>query len=78
MANIIVKAIGGKFMFKNNIGHWVKERGVKLKYISDHLEVSYQTVSNWLNNRSQPSLIQAAILSELLNVPLEQLIIKEE
>jgi transcriptional regulator with XRE-family HTH domain len=56
----------------------MKERGVKIKYISDNLRVSYQTVSNWKNNRSQPDLIQAAIISDLLKVPLEQLIKKEE
>lgn len=64
-------------MIKNNIGFWVKERGVKLKYLSDQLEVSYQTVSNWINNRSQPDLIQAAKISELLNVSLDELLIKD-
>jgi putative transcriptional regulator len=63
-------------MYKNNIGFWMKERGVKLKYISNNVGVSYQTVSNWINNRSQPDIIQAAIISDLLNVPLEQLVIK--
>lgn len=61
-------------MFKNNIGYWVKKRGVKLKYISEELEVSYQTVSNWINNRSQPDLAQAAIISKLLNVSLNDLV----
>lgn len=65
-------------MYKNNIGYWVKERGVKLKYLSDKLGVSYQTVSNWINNRSQPDLTQAAAISELLNVSLDNLVNKEE
>jgi transcriptional regulator with XRE-family HTH domain len=65
-------------MYTNNIGYWVKEKGVKLNYLSDRLEVSYQTVSNWMNNRSQPTLIQAAVISELLNVPLDELVIKKE
>lgn len=63
-------------MFKNNIKFWVKQRGIKLKYISDNLNVSYQTVSNWINNRSQPDLAQAVMLSELLNVSLDDLIKK--
>jgi transcriptional regulator with XRE-family HTH domain len=63
-------------MIKNNIGYWVKKRGVKIKFISKQLNVSYQTVSNWMNNRSQPNLTQAAMLSELLNVTLDDLIQK--
>jgi putative transcriptional regulator len=63
-------------MFQNNIKYWVKNRGIKLKYISDNLNVSYQTVSNWINNRSQPDLAQAVMLSELLNVTLDDLIQK--
>ncbi|MBO0959575.1 helix-turn-helix transcriptional regulator [Neobacillus sp. MM2021_6] len=65
-------------MYKNNIGYWVKERGVKLKKISEKLGVSYQTVSNWINNRSQPDLTQAAVLADILMVSLEQLVTKEE
>jgi putative transcriptional regulator len=65
-------------MFQNNIKYWVKNRGIKLKYISDNLNVSYQTVSNWINNRSQPDLSQAVLLSELLNVSLDDLIKKGE
>jgi transcriptional regulator with XRE-family HTH domain len=64
-------------MFRNSIGYWVKERGVKLNYLSERLGVSYQTVSNWVNNRSQPTLIQAAVIGELLNVSLDQLVIKD-
>lgn len=70
--------IGGIFMYQNNIGFWMNERGVKLKFIQDRLGVSYQTVSNWINNRSQPSIIQAALISEVLNVPIADLVIKKE
>jgi putative transcriptional regulator len=79
LKNINKKVVGGnKFMFQNNIKYWVKNRGIKLKYISDNLNVSYQTVSNWINNRSQPDLAQATLLSELLNVSLDDLIKKGE
>lgn len=60
-------------MFRNRIGYWIKERGIKLKYIADKLEVSYQTVSNWSNNRSQPDLKQSVYLAELLGVNLDDL-----
>lgn len=65
-------------MFKNRIGFWVKERGIKLKYISDQLGVSYQTVSNWINNRSQPDLKQSAQLARILSITVDQLINGEE
>jgi putative transcriptional regulator len=60
-------------MYQNRIGFWIKERGIKLKYISDKLEVSYQTVSNWCNHRSQPDLLQAASLADLLGVSITDL-----
>jgi transcriptional regulator with XRE-family HTH domain len=60
-------------MYQNRIGFWIKERGIKLKYISDRVMVSYQTVSNWSNNRSQPDLLQAAELADLLGVKVDDL-----
>lgn len=65
-------------MFENRIGYWIKERGLKLRYISDQLGVSYQTVSNWCNNRSQPDLKQSAKLARILGVNLNDLIKEDE
>jgi transcriptional regulator with XRE-family HTH domain len=61
-------------MFRNRIDYWIKVRGLKQKFIASQVEVSYQTVSNWRNNRSQPDLKQSYILSRLLNVTLNDLV----
>lgn len=65
-------------MFENRIDYWIKERGLKQKYIANKLDVSYQTVSNWRNNRSQPDLKQSDMLARILNVTLSDLIEKGE
>lgn len=61
-------------MFENKIDYWIKERGLKQKYIANKLNVSYQTVSNWRNNRSQPDLKQSDMLARILGVSLNDLI----
>lgn len=65
-------------MFENKIDYWIKERGLKQKYIANKLNVSYQTVSNWRNNRSQPDLKQSDMLARIFNVTLSDLIEKGE
>lgn len=65
-------------MFENRIDYWIKERGIKQKYIASKLNVSYQTVSNWRNNRSQPDLKQSDMLARILNVTISDLIKKGE
>lgn len=64
-------------MFQNNIDYWIKEKGLKQKYIAGKLNVSYQTVSNWRNNRSQPDLKQSVDLARILDIQIIDLV-KEE
>lgn len=65
-------------MFQNKIDYWIKDRGLKQKYIAEKLEVSYQTVSNWRNNRSQPDLKQCMELARILNLELNDLVKEED
>lgn len=65
-------------MFQNKIDYWIKDRGLKQKYIAEKLEVSYQTVSNWRNNRSQPDLKQSMELARILNLELNDLVKEED
>ncbi|MEB6549045.1 helix-turn-helix domain-containing protein [Heyndrickxia sporothermodurans] len=55
-------------MFESRIGYWVKLKDVKLKRISNELNVSYQTVSNWCTGRSHPNGSQLFYLAKLLDV----------
>jgi transcriptional regulator with XRE-family HTH domain len=52
----------------------IKSKGVKQKWLAAKLGVSEVTVSNWVKEKSVPSKKNYEKLSELLNVPLKELI----
>ncbi|PAD67141.1 hypothetical protein CHH83_20585 [Bacillus sp. 7586-K] len=49
-------------------------KGIKHKYIAKECGVSIQTFSRWVNNHTQPDLIQSAIIAQILNVKLDDLV----
>jgi transcriptional regulator with XRE-family HTH domain len=51
-----------------------KSKGVKQNWIALRLGVSEVTVSNWVKEKSVPSQKHLIKLSDLLNVPLKELI----
>lgn len=51
----------------------LKTKGVKQKWLAQKIGVSEVTVSNWVKEKSQPSEKNYQKLSELLNVPLKDL-----
>jgi transcriptional regulator with XRE-family HTH domain len=51
----------------------IKSKGVKQKWLAAKLGVSEVTVSNWVKEKSVPSKKNYEKLSELLNVPLKDL-----
>lgn len=66
-------------MFKNRIEYWAEKNGVKHKALAKECGVSPQTFSNWVNNKTQPDLNQAAVLARILRVSLDELVdFKEE
>jgi transcriptional regulator with XRE-family HTH domain len=52
----------------------LKSRGVKQNWLASRLGVSEVTVSNWVKEKSTPSKKHIEKLSEILNIPLKDLI----
>lgn len=52
----------------------IKTRGVKQRFIASKLGVSEVTVSNWVKEKSVPSQKNLEKLSEILNIPIKELI----
>lgn len=51
-----------------------KSKGIKQKWLAGKLGVSEVTVSNWVKEKSHPSLKNLEKLSEVLGTPLKELI----
>jgi putative transcriptional regulator len=64
-------------MYKNRIAEFAAAKGVKHSHLAKLCKVSNQTFSRWVNNKSQPDIIQGFIIAKALNVRMEELI-KEE
>jgi putative transcriptional regulator len=60
-------------MYVNKIAFWAKERGLKHNFLAKKIGVSVQTFSRWANNETQPDLLQAAELADLLGVSITDL-----
>lgn len=65
-------------MLENRIGYWAELKGIKHKYIAKECGVSIQTFSRWVNNRSQPDLLQSAIIARMLGISIDELVYGEE
>ena len=52
----------------------LKIKGIKQKWLAQKLGVSEVTVSNWVKEKSFPSKKRLERLSELLDVPMNELI----
>lgn len=55
-----------------------KKKGLSQEDLASELGVSRQTISNWESNQTAPDLKQAAKLSELFDVSLDELVGKEK
>lgn len=58
----------------NYIKEVLQEKGIKANWLSKSLNVSENSVYNWLNQRSQPSLQTLNDIAGLLNVTVSRLI----
>lgn len=65
-------------MFENRIAFWTEKKGLKHNHIAKQLQVSPQTFSSWVKNKTQPDLKQSAQLARILGITLDQLIKGEE
>lgn len=50
------------------------EKGITGKWLAEQLQVNPTTVSKWCTNTSQPDLYKLKRISELINVPVRELI----
>lgn len=58
----------------NYIKEILQEKGIKANWLSKSLNVSENSVYNWVNQRSQPSLQTLNEIAGLLNVTVSALI----
>ena len=58
----------------NYIKEILQEKGIKANWLSRSLNVSENSVYNWLNQRSQPSIQTLNEIAVLLNVKVSSLI----
>jgi transcriptional regulator with XRE-family HTH domain len=65
-------------MFKNKIGYWAEVKGIKHKYLAKKCGVSSVTLSNWVNNKTQPDLKLSYELARIFGITLDELINGEE
>ena len=57
----------------NNLGELIKNSPYKRKYIEQKLDVNRNTLSNWITNKSYPTVIQALILADILQCSVEDI-----
>jgi putative transcriptional regulator len=60
-------------MFQNKIAYWANQKGMKYSYLAKKCGVSNQTLSRWVNNKTQPDLRQAFILARALGITVDEL-----
>ena len=53
----------------------IQTKGVKQKWLAKKLGVSEVTVSNWMQEKSNPSKRHLEQLSHVLNIPLKDLML---
>ena len=52
----------------------IKSKGLKQSYLAQRMGVSVVTMSNWVKEKSNPSKKNLEKLSELLEVPIKELV----
>jgi len=52
----------------------IKAKGLKQSYLAQRMGVSVVTMSNWVKEKSSPSKKHLGKLSELLEVPIKDLV----
>ncbi|MBM1105176.1 helix-turn-helix transcriptional regulator [Aurantibacter crassamenti] len=51
----------------------LRSKGVKQKWLANKIGVSEVSVSNWVKEKSEPSLKNYQKISQVLDIPLNQL-----
>jgi transcriptional regulator with XRE-family HTH domain len=58
----------------NNIKMALLEQGMKQGELAAKMQIDKNTVSNWANNRSQPSLKKLYVIAEAIGCPAPRLL----
>lgn len=56
----------------------ILNRGLTTQAVANELELSPQAVYKWLNGEALPSMEHLVQLAEILDVPIDQLLIREQ
>ena len=65
-------------MLECKIGEIIDSKGLRRKFIVDKLGVTSQQMSNWVNNRSYPTVDKLFKLADLLGVKVDDLYTKKD
>lgn len=60
-------------MLKCKIGKIIDNKGLRRKFIADKLGVTSQQLSNWVNNRSFPTVDKLFKIADLLDCKVDDL-----
>ena len=60
----------------NKLKDIIRHEGRTQKWLSEKLNVSENTISSWVNNKSQPSLKMIYSIAEAMNVKASDLLIE--
>lgn len=66
--------LGNKKIMAENIKKLMDSRGIDRKKLSDDLDISYTTVSDWINGKTYPRIDKIETMAEYFNVTKSQLV----
>lgn len=66
--------LGNKEIMAENIQKLMKSRGIDRRKLSDDLNISYTTVSDWVNGKTYPRIDKIEIMADYFNVTKSQLV----
>lgn len=62
----------------NRIKEVLKEKGISQKWLSEKTQKSYPTINEYARNKRQPSLEDLYKIAEVLDVEIDELLIKRK
>lgn len=66
--------LGNKEIMAENIQKLMKSHGVDRRKLSEDLNISYTTVSDWINGKTYPRIDKIEIMADYFNVTKSQLV----
>lgn len=70
--------LGNKKIMAENIKKLMRSHGVDRRKLSEDLDISYTTVSDWVNGKTYPRIDKIEIMAEYFNVTKSQLVESEK